>query len=354
MTVRFGVLASSEVASRALCAGARARSEYQVGAILPVDASVRSYGRLLESAAIDAIYLGAGVARAFDYALAAVASGVHVLFEDMPTATPDEWDALACVTQMHEPPSLLASGPMVAQANRAASAIARSGRLGVLRWYSAVACTRDGDLPTLVLECVNRARELFDADPIEVLAVDRCENPRVLSVALRFTHDQLAFVSCGFERPTSFRHDIAGTEGDVKVSSTPSSDSDEILANISGVSRRHRVERSSGLESALSQFAHDIRYKPLRHSTPEMARSNARILNAIEQETRSARGFGRGAPTLDVACLGGARLAHSPNGRSWKRTRSCLAAPWDPRASSSDDRSRRRARGGAPLRRPNL
>lgn len=288
MSVRFGVLASPEIASAAICDGARSQARYSIAAILPLNASFQSYCRLLESATIDAVYLGEGTERSFERALASVASGIHVLYEQMPTATPDDWHALACVARASKVPVLIGDRSLLAPANRAASSLARSGKLGDLTSYSAVVCTPGGDLPARVLACVNHARELFDSEPLEVLAATRCEHPRVLSIALRFATGQLAFASCGFDRPSHVRYDIMGADGDVRVAWSPSSSSpDEILATISGVSSAHDLDRSSGLGFSMSQFACEVSRARIVDSTQRFARSNARILEAIKQACRA-------------------------------------------------------------------
>jgi predicted dehydrogenase len=279
--VRYAVVGSSELGARALWAAARPDCGYEIAALHPSRASFESYSALLASGAIDAVYLGIPGGRSFDYALAALGAGVHVLCDELPSASAGQWNALARAARSHSVPAVLSTRSEHACVHRAASALARSDHLGALRSFSVVACTRRIETDSLVLECLGTARRVFGAEPDAVIAVSRSLYPSVLSVALHFAPDCLAFIACGFDRDPCLRYDIAACEGDVRVVAGPGcSGSDELFATVAGVRLERRFPRGDAFGSALARFASDLCEGVVPH-TGSRAEADARMLAAI-------------------------------------------------------------------------
>jgi predicted dehydrogenase len=322
--LRYGVVGSSEVGARALWAAARAGCDYEISAIHPSRASFDSYRALLGSGVVDAVYLGIPGARSFDYALAALGAGVHVLCDELPSANGAQWSALARATRSRSAPPVLSTRSEHACIHRAATALARSEGFGSLRAFSAVACTRRIESDSLVLECLNAARRAFGAEPDAVVGVSRSLFPSVLSVALHFPPDCLAFIACGFDRDPCLRYDVSASEGDVRVVSAPgSSGSDELFATVAGVRLERRFARGDALGDALASFARDLS-DGTALGIASRAQADARILDAIERAGASGSSVRLKASPFEPV---GGRTArrHAPGARA---AQSSSAASW--------------------------
>jgi glucose-fructose oxidoreductase len=122
-------------------------------------------------------------------------------------------------------------------ANLRAVELARRGRLGEVRLFSSTFCMQvrednvrlerelgGGPLLDLGIYCINAARYLFRAEPVEVTATfgrghdERFrEVPEAASVTLRFPKDRLATFACSFGAAHSSAYDLIGTKGRVRL-----------------------------------------------------------------------------------------------------------------------------------------
>src|SRR5262245_31770047 len=119
------------------------------------------------------------------------------------------------------------------EANLKASEMAHSGELGDVRLFNSVFCLRvkegnirldreqgGGTLYDIGIYCINAARYLFRAEPLEVMACSASGDERrfaevdeMTSAVLRFPDNRLASFSTSFGIPEVGYFQLLGTEG---------------------------------------------------------------------------------------------------------------------------------------------
>jgi len=190
------------------------------------------FEKVLETARVDAVYICTPNTEHREFAVRAANRGVHVLCEK-PLAT-----SVADCRLIDEACAQSGVHLMVAYrlhfeaANLKAIEIARSGKLGVPRVFSSFFShvVRAGDIRRdpgvgggasydLGVYCVNAARHLFDAEPIEAFAhmIEQDGTDDTVTVLLKFPGDRLAHfcISNSIAGVSSYR--IAGDHGDLRL-----------------------------------------------------------------------------------------------------------------------------------------
>jgi glucose-fructose oxidoreductase len=186
---------------------------------------------------VDAVYVALPNSMHKDCALRAARAGVHVLTEK-PMAT-SEADCLAMIRAAEESDVRL----MVAYrlhfepANLEAQQVAWSGRIGTPRFFSSSfsyqvkaenirtqAPLGGGAIWDLGVYCINAARYLFRAEPVEVMAMAaEGRDPRFAqiheawSALLRFPDERLAAFTCSFGAAATGTYRLVCTKGEVHL-----------------------------------------------------------------------------------------------------------------------------------------
>jgi predicted dehydrogenase len=247
--IRYAVVGAGNIAQVAvLPAFAHAKDNSELVALVSGDPEKRAalgerysleangdydaFEQVLERAAVDAVYVATPNALHKEFALRAIARGVHVLCEK-PLAP-----SVADCQEMHEASATARVKLMVAyrlhfeEATLAALDVVRSGKLGQVRLFSSFfsQVVRPGDIRQdpklgggavydLGVYCINAARNLFDAEPTTVVAefVEQNGIDTTTSAILRFPGDRIAefCLSASAARVSSYR--VAGSEGDLRV-----------------------------------------------------------------------------------------------------------------------------------------
>jgi len=199
---------------------------------LELDGNYDELESVLERGQIDAVYLATPNAHHRDFALRAAAQGVHVLCEKPLAPSTEDCRKMVDACAAREVKLMVAYRLHFEEATLAALDVVRSGRIGEPRLFSAffTHVVRGGDIRRdpdeaggasydLGVYCINAARNLFDAEPISVMAdmVERDGVDDTTTVLLRFPRQQMAqfCVSNSVAGVSSYR--IAGTEGDLRV-----------------------------------------------------------------------------------------------------------------------------------------
>lgn len=187
---------------------------------------------ILERGAIDAVYIATPNAQHKEFALRAAKFGAHVLCEKPLASSADDCRKMIDACHAHDVRLMVGYRLHFDEATLRAMSLARSGKLGDVRLFSSFFShvVRPGDIRRdpavaggatydLGVYCINAARHLFDAEPIQVVAdaVFRDGTDDTLSAILRFPGGRMAqfCVSNSVARVSSYR--IAGTEGELRV-----------------------------------------------------------------------------------------------------------------------------------------
>jgi glucose-fructose oxidoreductase len=251
--VRYAVVGAGWFGQAAvLPAFASARENSELAAIVSGDAQKRSvlsadygvpaysyeqYEDLLASGAVDAVYIVSPNSVHKEQTIQAARHGVHVLCEkpladaavaaeEMIAACDRAGVLLMTAYRLHFEP-----------ANLKAIDLIRKGTIGEPRvMVSTFTQQVDPDnsrldpnlgghpLLDVGLYCVNAARYLFRAEPVEVTAFQATGSdpkfkgmPEMVSAVLRFPGERLATFVCGFGEAKSSAYQVLGTKGDVRL-----------------------------------------------------------------------------------------------------------------------------------------
>jgi len=200
--------------------------------------SYDEFDECLSSEEVEAVYLAVPNTLHADLAIRAARAGVHVLVEKPMAASERECEEMIRAAEDAGVKLMVAYRLHFEEANMRAVELARSGKLGELRYFTSSfsyqvkpgnirvrKTTGGGPLWDIGIYCLNAARYLFQAEPSEVFAFsvqpagsDRFrEVEEAMSVVLRFPEDRLATFTCSFGATSVSSFQLVGTRGELKV-----------------------------------------------------------------------------------------------------------------------------------------
>jgi predicted dehydrogenase len=246
--VRYAVVGLGHIAQVAILPGFKTAKNSELVALVSSDAeklkkvgrkykvdrlfSYEQYADALTK--VDAVYISVPNHLHRDYAVRAANAGVHILCEKPMAVDEEECKEMIDVAEENNVKLMIAYRLHFEQANLEAIALARSGKLGIVRWFSSDFAQQvsdgnvrledfkkgGGPLYDMGVYCINAARYLFGAEPKEVVASSaKNGDPRfkksgeMVSVLLRFPGDRLATFTCSFGAADVGRYSLIGTKG---------------------------------------------------------------------------------------------------------------------------------------------
>ena len=194
------------------------------------------YDELMASGKVDAVYIVLPNAMHKEYTIRAAKHKVHVLCEKPLASSSEECREMIAACERNGVKLMTAYRLHLEHANLAAVELVKSGKLGTLRMLQTTNAQKveaetarlEGDLAggplmDMGVYCVNAARYLFRADPVEVTGFATAGGPKFGEVAemvgavLRFPDGQLAYLGCGFNHAKASEFNLMGTEGSVRL-----------------------------------------------------------------------------------------------------------------------------------------
>lgn len=193
---------------------------------------------LFASGEIDAVYIALPNDQHKEYAIRAARAGLHVLCEKPMAVTARECEAMMRAARAARVKLMIAYRLHFERANLEVAQLARSGRLGELRFMNsefAMQVSDDnirlrspkqggGPLYDIGVYCINAVRYCFGEDPIAVWAsAARGKDRRFRNVdetivaAMRFRDERLATFTCSFGAADRSVYTITGTRGSITV-----------------------------------------------------------------------------------------------------------------------------------------
>jgi predicted dehydrogenase len=199
--------------------------------------SYEDYDQLLISGNIDAVYIALPNHLHCDYIVRAAQAGIHVLCEKPMAVTVEECERAIAAAQENNVKLMIAYRLHFEPANMQAIEVIRSGKIGEPRIFNSVFCQQTeggntrlsakaggGTIEDIGIYCINAARYLFQADPIEVFATSAnngeerfAEVAEMTSAIMRFPGDRLATFVCSFGTAKVSTYQVIGTLGDLYV-----------------------------------------------------------------------------------------------------------------------------------------
>jgi glucose-fructose oxidoreductase len=196
------------------------------------------YAKCLENEEVDAVYIALPNQMHRDYAVAAAEAGKHVLCEKPLAVTEQECEEMIAAADRAGVKLMTAYRLHFDKPNLRAVELVRSGKLGEPRMFQSVftmqvekgnirlAPTERGGGPIydIGIYCINAARYLFRAEPLEAFAWSAssgderfAEAPEMMSCLLRFPSERLASFLCSFGAADTGWYQVVGTKGDLRV-----------------------------------------------------------------------------------------------------------------------------------------
>ncbi len=253
---------------------------------IPHCAHYSQYEDLLETGEVDAVYIALPNHLHREYAMRAAVAGVHVLCEKPLACSVAECEQIIDAAEDGGVKLMTAYRLHFDPANLRARELVRRGAIGEARYFTSqfsmqvvegnVRLDRQaggGPLFDIGIYCINAARAIFSAEPLEVSALRaNGSDPRfrevdeMVAATLRFPGERLAefVVSFGASDVSSYR--VVGTKGDLLVE--PAYDYAAALAHrltVKGKTRIRRFERTDQFAAELLHFSDCV----LRDREPE-------------------------------------------------------------------------------------
>jgi predicted dehydrogenase len=323
--IRYGVVGAGNIAQVAvLPAFEHARENSELAAIFSSDAEKRTelqkkYGvvtgtydqfeDLAKAAKLDAVYIATPNSEHCFWTERAAASGLHVLTEKPMAVTEEECDRMIRATAERGLSLMVAYRLHFEKVNLEAMRLIRMGRIGEPRLYSSVFShqVREGDIRTrgdlgggalydLGLYCINAARYVFEAEPLEVFG-DRVKHNRrseevdeMTSGILRFSRDRIAQFTCSQGAFGVANYRVVGTEGDLLVDPAfEYRDGLELKLKTKNGEETLRVEGRDQFAPELVYFSDCIITKREPEPSGEEGLLDVRVIRALQTSAEEGR-----------------------------------------------------------------
>jgi predicted dehydrogenase len=199
--------------------------------------SYEQYVDCLESGQIDAVYIALPNHMHRAYTTAAAEKGIHVLCEKPLALSEADCEAMIAVAEEERVKLMTAYRLHFDRANLQAIEIVNSGEIGEPRMFTSTfsqqvrpgnsRLKRDvtgGPLHDMGIYCINAARYLFKAEPVEAFAWNVrskderfVEVPETTSGMLGFPEDRVAFFTASFGAAERSVYEVVGTKGSLKL-----------------------------------------------------------------------------------------------------------------------------------------
>jgi predicted dehydrogenase len=192
---------------------------------------------LAASGDIDAVYNALPNSMHREYTERAARAGLHVLCEKPLAYSAADAEAMISASQSNNIRLMTAYRLHFEEGNLQAIKVAQSGRIGEARLFNSIHTMQvdpsnirvdralgGGPLEDIGIYCINAARYIFQAEPIEVTAMAVqgreprfYEVPEAVSATMRFSDDRVASFLCGFGETKVSQYQVIGTKGMLRM-----------------------------------------------------------------------------------------------------------------------------------------
>jgi predicted dehydrogenase len=199
--------------------------------------SYDQFDECLRSGAVDAVYITLPNHLHREYSERAMRAGIHVLCEKPMAVTEEDCRSMIRVAEEHDVKLMVAYRLHFEESNLKAIDLVQSNKLGDPRLFDSVftMTVKEGDirlnprelgggtLYDIGIYCINAVRNLFGAEPMEVMAFSANSGDRrfleceeTTSAILRFPgKERLAGFTCSFGAADVSMYRVVGTKGDL-------------------------------------------------------------------------------------------------------------------------------------------
>jgi len=272
--------------------------------------SYEDYEACLDSGEIDAVYVALPNSMHEEYTLRAAKMGIHVLCEKPLASSVEACERMIEGCDENKVLLMTAYRLHFEKANLKAIEIANSGKLGDLRAFNSLFTMQvkagntrlqkelgGGTVWDLGIYCINAARNLFRAEPMEVTAISANNGDRrfkdideMTGGIMRFPGERLATFLSSFGSADASSYEILGTKGSLRVD--PAYEMVDELAHT--VKRDGRQQKSKFAKR--DQFAPELLYfsdcvldKRRPEPSGEEGLADVRVIDALYRSAQSCK-----------------------------------------------------------------
>ncbi len=270
--------------------------------------SYAEYDACLEQ--VDAVYIALPNSMHAEYTIRAARAGVHVLCEKPMAVTSRECERMIDACRDNRVKLMIAYRLHFEEINLAVVDLVRKGRIGEPKFFNSSFSLRvregnirarealgGGSLYDIGVYCINAARYVFRAEPLEVMAISvnsGAANVREIDestgAVLRFEKERLATFTTSFNAADVGAYRVVGTKGDIRVD--PAYEYAEGLAyelRVDGKTTRRRVGKRDQFASELLYFSDCIRKNREPEPSGVEGMQDVRIVEALYRSARTGR-----------------------------------------------------------------
>lgn len=272
--------------------------------------SYEEYDLCLREADVDAVFIALPNSMHRDYTVRAAEAGVHVLCEKPMAVTAAECREMIDAARRHDVRLMIAYRLHFEPANLGAIDTLLSGRLGDPRFFASTfsmqvkpgnirlrADLGGGPLYDIGIYCINAARYLFRAEPLEVMARAASSDdprfqgvPEMVAATLRFPYERLAQFTCSFGGADTSWYSVTGTEGSLCLDPAYEyANALEMEVTIGERTRRRRFPRVDQFAAELLHFSDCVRERRDPLVPGEEGLADVLVIEALRESMSSGR-----------------------------------------------------------------
>ncbi len=276
---------------------------------VPIVCGYEDYTRLLASGEIDAVYVSLPNHLHYDFVMAALSAGVHVLCEKPLSLNLDDADLMRR-TAHHSNAKLMTAYRLHFEAsNLKALELCRSGEIGKIKYFNSnfsfvihdpnnirvKSETGGGPVWDIGIYCINAVRNLFQSEPLEVFAFAANQGQELfneveesVSVTLRFPQERIASFICSFGADKVSEFKVVGSKGSVHLENVYEYASPRTLTVRHDENTRvYKYKKCDQFGPELVYFSNCILHDRIPEPSALEAMADVRVILAIYESMRS-------------------------------------------------------------------
>jgi len=269
------------------------------------------FDELLTNGSIDAVYIALPNDMHREFAVRAARAGVHVLVEKPMALTEAECVEMIRAANEHDVRLMIAYRLHLAASNLSAIEVIHKGKIGEPRFFTSSFSmqVKEGNIRTqaghgggpvydIGVYCINAARYLFRAEPIQVMAFSASKNEdarfaeidEMAAVIMRFPDDRLAQFTCSFGASDTSHYEVIGDRGSIRLEQAYEYAMPSILMTTTkGKTRSHRFGKKDQMAAEILYFSDCVLQRQEPEPSGAEGLADIRIVQAILESLRSGK-----------------------------------------------------------------